>query len=199
MSDSARARSTDTSPLDHAPEVVPEAGWTPVEPPNLEGGRGSFVSGEPAEGRLRVCYFRKPEDQRLVGRAWFGSGAEGPPAHAHGGAIAAVLDEAMGSAAWLAGYPVVAAHIEVDFRRMLPLGTDALLEAWVERVEGRKVFARGRLSDESGGLFSGASGLFVVLDPERFGEHLGPVAEALGMEPEELLARMRAAVSGTGP
>lgn len=179
------------------PEVVPEPGWTPVEPPNLEGGRGSFVSGEPAEGRLRVCYFRRPEDERLVGRAWFGSGAEGPPAHAHGGAIAAVLDEAMGSTAWLAGYPVVAAHIEVDFRRMLPLGTDARLEAWIERVDGRKVSVRGRLAGEDGRVFAESGGLFVVLDPERLGKHLGPVAQALGIEPDELLTRMRAVVSGS--
>lgn len=177
------------------PQVVPEPGWTPVEPPNLEGGRGSFVSGEPAEGRLRVSYFRRPQDDHLVGRAWFGSGAEGPPRHAHGGAMAAVLDEAMGSCAWLAGYPVVAAHIEADFRRMLPLGTDARLEAWVERVEGRKVFVRARLTGEEGALFAGSTGLFVILQPERLGEHLGAVAEALGMDPEELLARMRAAVA----
>ena len=181
----------------HPPKVVPRPGWTPVEPPNLEGGRGSFVSGEPAEGRLRVCYFRCSEDDRLVGRAWFGSGAEGPPGHAHGGAVAAVLDEAMGSTAWLAGYPVVAAHIEVDFRRMLPLGTDAHLEAWIEGVDGRKVSVRGRLAGEDEVPFAESAGLFVVLDPERLGEHLGPVAEALGLEPEELLARMRAAVSGS--
>jgi len=195
MSDSPTT--PDATARDRPPEVVPEDGWTPVEPPNLEGGRGSFVSGEPAEGRLRVCYFRRPEDERLVGRAWFGSGAEGPPAHAHGGAIAAVLDEAMGSAGWLAGYPVVAAHIEVDFRRMLPLGTDAFVEAWVESVDGRKVRVRGRLSGEDRELFSSASGLFVILDPERLGPHLGPVAEALGIEPEELLSRMRSAVSGS--
>lgn len=177
------------------PEVVPEPGWVPVEPPNLEGGRGSFVSGEPAEGRLRVCYFRRPEDDHLVGRAWFGAGAEGPPGHAHGGAMAAVLDEAMGSCGWLAGYPVVAAHIEADFRRMLPLGTDARLEAWVERVEGRKVFIQGRLADEEGELFASSHGMFLVLRPERLGEHLGSIAAALGIEPEELLARMRSAVS----
>lgn len=201
----------DSTARDQPPEVTAEPGWIPVEPPNLESGRGSFVSGEPAEGRLRVRYFRRQEDQRLVGRAWFGSGAEGPPGHAHGGATAAVMDEAMGSSAWLAGYPVVAAHIEVDFRALLPLGTDAYLEAWVDRVEGRKVFVRSRLAagpkkgdveqqegkTSSPELYAESRGLFVILDPERFGKHLGPVAEALGMEPAELLARMRAAVTGS--
>lgn len=186
-----------SEPEDRPPQVVPDPGWIPVEPPNLEGGRGSFVSGEPAEGRLRVSYFRRPEDDRLVGRAWFGAGAEGPPGHAHGGAMAAVLDEAMGSCGWLAGYPVVAAHIEADFKRMLPLGTDARLEAWVERIEGRKVFIQGLLADEEGDLFASSRGVFVILRPERLGKHLVAVAEALGLEPEALRARMQAAVPGS--
>lgn len=197
--DDTRTPNDACSSKDHAgarpPEIVPREDWSPVEPPNLEGGRGSFVSGEPGGGRLRVAYFRQPEREGLVGRAWFGPGAEGPPGHAHGGSIGAVLDEAMGSSAWLDGYPVVAAHLEVDFRRMLPLGTDALLEARVDRVAGRKVHCKGRLTDEEGRPFAEGSGLFIVLDPDHLREHLGPVAEALGLEPEELLERMRAAVT----
>ena len=36
---------------------------------------------------------------------------QGPPGHADGGSLAAVLDEAMGAAVWLAGHSVVAAHL----------------------------------------------------------------------------------------
>ncbi|HXO18924.1 MAG TPA: PaaI family thioesterase [Thermoanaerobaculia bacterium] len=162
-----------------APEVIPEPGWTPVEPPRLEGGRGSFVSGNPEGDRLRVRYFRRDDPRPLVGRAWFGPGAAGPPGHAHGGSMAAVLDEAMGAAAWMAGHVVVAVQLDTSFRRMLPLGTDTLLEAWVERVEGRKVWTRGRLLDERGAPFAEAQALFVTLDPERFGPLLEKVAFAL--------------------
>ena len=82
--------------------------------------------------------------------------------------MAAVLDEAMGAAAWMAGHRVVAVRLTSDFRRMLPLGTDAYFEAWVERVDGRKVYARGRLTDEIGEPFAEADALFLELDPERF-------------------------------
>ena len=143
------------------PEVVPEPGWTPLEPPRLEGGRGSFVSGDPTGERLRVRYFRRPEDRRLVGKAWFGPGAEGPPGHAHGGSIAAVLDEAMGAAAWTAGHIVVAVRLDTSFQRMLPLGTDATLEAWVDRVEGIKAFARGHILDDEGPTVE-AEGIFIA-------------------------------------
>src|SRR5204863_9937733 len=132
-----------------------------------EAGRGSFVSGDPGGERLRVAYFRRQGDGRLVGRAWFGPGAAGPPGHAHGGSIAAVLDEAMGAAAWMAGHIAVAGHLATDFRAMLPLGTDATFEAWVERREGRKVWTAGTLGGAGGTLYAQASALFIRLDPER--------------------------------
>jgi acyl-coenzyme A thioesterase PaaI-like protein len=169
------------------PEVVAEPGWIPIEPPRLEGGRGSFVSGNPEGDRLRVRYFRRPGDRRLVGRAWFGPGAEGPPGHAHGGSIAAVLDEAMGAAAWTEGHIVVAVRLDTSFKRMLPLGTDATLEASVDRVDGRKVWTSGRLLDGRGESFASAEALFVKLDPVRFGPLLEKVAASLGIEVKKLL------------
>jgi acyl-coenzyme A thioesterase PaaI-like protein len=93
--------------------------------------------------------------------------------------MAAVLDEAMGAAAWTAGHKVVAVQLDTSFRRMLPLGTDTLLEAWVERVDGRKVWAAGRLVSDSGEVFAEAKALFVTLDAERFREMLEK-AEAAG-------------------
>lgn len=173
-----------------APEIVPEAGWVPVKPFRLEGGRGSFVSGEPEGDRLRVRYFRRASDGRLVGRAWFGPGAQGPPGHAHGGSIAAVLDEAMGAAAWLEGHLVVAVQLDTSFRTLLPLGTDTYLEAWVEGVDGRKVRAHARLHALDNATFAEANGLFLEIDPERFRPMLEKAAADRGVSVEELLARL---------
>jgi acyl-coenzyme A thioesterase PaaI-like protein len=174
------------------PEVVAEPGWTPVDPLRLEGGPRSFVSGEPHGGRLRVRYFRRDSDGRLVGRAWFGPGAQGPPGHAHGGSMAAVLDEAMGAAAWMEGHLVVAVRLSTNFQRMLPLGTDALLEAWVERVEGRKVWTVGRLLAPGGEFFADADALFLKLDPDRFRPLIEKAAKALGVTVDELLRTLPA-------
>jgi acyl-coenzyme A thioesterase PaaI-like protein len=174
------------------PEVVPEAGWTPIDPFRLEGGAGSFVTGDAqGQSRLRVRYFLRSGDGRLVGRAWFGPGAQGPPGHAHGGAIAAVLDEAMGAAAWVAGHIAVAARLDTNFQRMVPLGTDATLEAWVEREEGRKIWTAGRLLDGDGEPFAAAGGLFIELSPERFRPLLEQAAASLGVDPEQLLTAAR--------
>ena len=151
------------------PTLEPLDGWarfTTVVDPSL---MPSFVSGEPNGQRLRVRYFRRVDDSALVGKAWFGPGTEGPPRHAHGGSIAALLDEAMGFAAWSAGHAVLAARVSIDFRDMLPIGTEALFEASVESVNGRKVVTRSRLYGPRDVDFATAEGLFLMLDAEKLG------------------------------
>ena len=91
-----RRTTSESGILELPPEVMAELGWKPFVPLALEGGQRSFVSGKPQSGLLRVHYFERQGDDAIVGRAWFGPGAAGPPGHAHGGSIAAVLDEAMG-------------------------------------------------------------------------------------------------------
>lgn len=167
-----------------------EEGWVPIGPLGPVGTGRSFVSGEPNGDRLRVRYFRRVRDGALVAKIWFGPDAEGPPGHAHGGSMAAVLDEAMGAAAWMAGHHVLAASLTTEFRRMLPLGTVALLEAWVDRVDGRKVKTRGRLFGRGGELHAEGEGLFIVLEPERFGSLVERAAQAI--------ARASGKPSGTG-
>jgi len=148
------------------PPLDVDPGWVPLWPfPALSEGK-SFVSGHQAAGRMRVAYFRKPDDDRLLARAWFGPGAEGPPSHAHGGAIAAVLDEAMGGVCWMNGHAVLAARLTITYLRPVPLGTDATVDAWIDLIEGRKVSTRGRLLDRDGSPFAEADGLFVVIKPD---------------------------------
>src|SRR5512137_2998051 len=115
-----------------------EAGWMPFDAPSLVGESLRFVSGDPEGNRFRVRYFRD-EEKHLHARIWFGPETEGPPGHAHGGAVAAVMDEALGLAAWAAGYPIVVGNLNVSFRNMLPLQNE------VVSIEGRKIMVHGRL------------------------------------------------------
>lgn len=118
--------------------------WTPFDAPSLVGESLRFVSGNPEGDRFRVRYYRD-SDQHLHARIWFGPETEGPPGHAHGGSIAAVMDEALGLAAWAAGYPIVVGNLNVSFRNLLPLKTVVTLESQVVSSEGRKVMVHGRL------------------------------------------------------
>jgi acyl-coenzyme A thioesterase PaaI-like protein len=147
-----------------------EPGWISADPLAALGSIRTFVSGDPTGDRIRVKYFERERDGALVGKVWFGPGAEGPPGHAHGGSIAAVLDEAMGAAAWMIGHSVVIARLAVIFRRALPLGTDATVEARITRKRGRKIWICGHLLAADGIAFAESRGLFITLHMGRFTE-----------------------------
>ena len=144
-----------------APNATPEPGWEPVVPfPSAE---GTFL----ADGdRVRLAYFRKPGEPILYAKAWFGKNTMGPPQHVHGGAIAATLDEAMGAACYMNGLQTVAATITISFVAMLPIETETIVEAAIDRIEGRKIHLRSTLTDGSGKVVAQGGGLFIVLREE---------------------------------
>lgn len=144
-----------------APIAIAEPGWEPCVPfPSPE---GTFL----ADGdRVRLAYFRKPGEPTLYAKAWFGSKTMGPPGHVHGGAMAATLDEAMGAAAWMNDHRCVAAAIKVNFVAMLPVETETVVEAHIDRVEGRKIHLRSSLTDPNGKIVAEGTGLFIVLREE---------------------------------
>lgn len=135
-----------TQPDEQQPaiDLSGEADWTAFDAPALVGESLRFVSGNPEGDRFRISYFRDPA-QHLHARIWFGPETGGPPGHAHGGAIAAVMDEALGLAAWAAGYPIVVGNLNVSFRNLLPLEKVVTLESEVVSAEGRKIMVHGRL------------------------------------------------------
>jgi len=128
------------------------------------------------------CFICGPDNPTGMGLDWFategrvhsvfrfGESQQGPRNHAHGGAAAAVLDEAMGAAVWRAGHPVLAANLHVDFRRPVPLGVEVAVEAWVKKVRGRKAYAVARLTlPGSDRALVEAKGLFIAV-PEFFAD-----------------------------
>lgn len=144
-----------------APVARPEPGWEPVTPfPSPE---DTFLH----EGdRVRIAYFRKPNEPGLYAKAYFGVKTMGPPGHVHGGAMAAALDEAMGAVCWMNDHRVVAATITVKFLAMLKIETETILEAAIDRVEGRKVYTRAALISPEGQRVTESEGLFIILKDE---------------------------------
>lgn len=70
---------------------------------------------------------------------------QGPPGFVHGGWIAALLDQALGSAAAISATPGLTANLSVDYRRPTPLFTPLEITARVTRTERRKVFVSGEI------------------------------------------------------
>ena len=144
------------------PVLAGEADWIPFDAPALVGRSLRFVSGDPHGQRFRIAYFRD-SDQSLVARVWFGPETEGPPEHAHGGSMAAVLDEVLGLAAWAAGHAIVVANLNVNFRCLLPILQVVQVDTEVVSVAGRKVLVSGKIWDGREKIYAEAECLCIEI------------------------------------
>jgi acyl-coenzyme A thioesterase PaaI-like protein len=109
----------------------------------------------------------RAEGDRVHGTVTFGSAYEGPPGCVHGGFVAAAFDEVLGFAQSLTGSPGMTGTLIVRYRKPTPLHTELRFQAWIDRVEGRKIFAAGEL--RAGELLTAeAEGVFVSVGRERF-------------------------------
>ncbi len=57
--------------------------------------------------------------------------------------------------------------LSIRYRKPTPLLTELVFEAWVDRVDGRKIFTVGKLSAD-GSVTAEAQGLFIAVGHERF-------------------------------
>ena len=111
-------------------------------------------------------------DDKVLGRARFGSAYEGPPGAVHGGYVAAAFDELLGMAQSLGGKPGMTGTLTVRYRRPHPLHREIRFEAELVRVEGRKIFTTGR-SYADGELRAAAQGIFIPVDFSKIAELMG--------------------------
>lgn len=120
-----------------------------------------------------ACFVCGPENPRSIGLTWFEAegeifaeftfdeGQQGPPAHLHGGASAAVLDEAMGAAVWTAGLRVVAVNLEINYKQPVPLGQRVTIRARVQERQERKVLTTSELRLADGSVAVTGRGIYV--------------------------------------
>ena len=87
---------------------------------------------------------------------------QGPPGNAHGGASAAILDEAMGLVVWAAGFRVAAVNIEINYHKPLPLHQPLSFEARVTQKAGRKIFSSAEIKLPDGTIAVSGRGIYVV-------------------------------------
>lgn len=99
---------------------------------------------------------------------------QGAPGLAHGGLLACAFDEALGSAVGnLLRKPAVTASLETDFRRPVPVGSSLHIDAQLDGVSDRKIYANavGHLDATDGPVAVSARALFVVVEFEHFTNH----------------------------
>jgi len=96
----------------------------------------------------------------VEGRFFVKQDHQGPPGFAHGGVIAAALDEAMALLLHGQGTYALTGRLEIELRAPAPVGSFVELEADVESAEGRRLTLTAKASGEDGAL-AAARGTFV--------------------------------------
>lgn len=107
------------------------------------------------------------DGERIVGNVRFDRRHEGSPGFAHGGAVATVLDDALGTVLVLVRRPGVTANLTIDFRAPAFLERDLVLEAWCEHLDGRKIRLAGVLRDGEQTIAE-AKALFIEVPLDHF-------------------------------
>ncbi len=85
------------------------------------------------------------EEERAFATVTCGWAYEGPPGHVHGGFVAAIFDQFMGMAQIIGKQPGMTGTLKVRYMRPTPLNVELRLEAWLERVEGRKTVIKAEM------------------------------------------------------
>lgn len=121
----------------------------------------------PVAPPVDVWAVRNEEGNReLRGRVVYRYPYEGPPTCVHGGVIAELFDEVLGSMTIVNGTPGMTGTLTVRYRRPTPLLAPLDIEARITSVEGRKIFAWGGIRHE-GELTAEAEGVFIAVWPRK--------------------------------
>lgn len=102
------------------------------------------------------------EDNSIFVKVVFDESKEGGKGILHGGAIAAVLDEAMGTAAFEAASAGYTATMSYSYASHIPLYEEVTIRAWVAKVEGKKIHTECEAVLADGTVAVTGNGLFIA-------------------------------------
>ncbi len=106
-----------------------------------------------------------PVEFRLEGREIhaehvFDAPYNGPPTAVHGGAIALVFDELLGTLGAMTGVGGFTGTLTIRYRSLTPIGRPIRMRSWIDRRDGRKTFIAGSMHHGET-LCAEAEGVFI--------------------------------------
>jgi acyl-coenzyme A thioesterase PaaI-like protein len=104
-------------------------------------------------------------------RVTLGEAFEGAPGRAHGGVVAALLDEVMGLMNVIHGAMAFTAQLDITYHAPTPVGEPIVARAWLVRRDERKHFVEATLHADDL-LVASAKALFIAMDRSTFLEQL---------------------------
>jgi uncharacterized protein (TIGR00369 family) len=121
-----------------------------------------FVCGHDNPHSIGLTWYVDDDDGIMTSEFTLNEAQQGPPGHAHGGASAAILDEAMGLVVWAAGHKVAAVNLEINYHKPLPLNQPLTLEARITQMDERKIFSTGEIKLADSTVAVSGRGIYVV-------------------------------------
>ena len=100
-----------------------------------------------------------------------GKAFEGAPGRAHGGIVAALIDETMGLVLAISEVLAFTAQLDITYVAPTPINTPIVAKAWLDKQDGRKLSIAATVT--AGDVeIARATALFISVDPEKFLKHL---------------------------
>lgn len=120
----------------------------------------TFVSGSQNDYGMKLS--PRLENSKIIANYKFESRFQGGPGLVHGGILSAALDDIMGYACVIHDRSCVTAKLEINYITPVPVEKEFLLQAWVSKVDGKKLYLESAISSEDNIHIEG-SGLFIDL------------------------------------
>lgn len=108
------------------------------------------------------------DGDRVRARHRFDARHIGAPGVAHGGAVAAVLDDLCGFVLYVIGQIAVTRNLSVNYHAPARLEVPYDLAGWLTHREGRKIFIQAEGRDPDGRLAFSADAVFLAVDTAHF-------------------------------
>lgn len=100
------------------------------------------------------------EGDRVKGSAYVPLPFQGPPMRVHGGIVAAMFDVLLAQTQAIGKVMGYTASLDISYKSATPLETELELEAWIEKIDGRKMFNAGEIR-ANGKVCATAKGLWI--------------------------------------
>jgi uncharacterized protein (TIGR00369 family) len=125
-----------------------------------------FGCGKDNPEGMRLKFHHDKDSDRFVAHFRLARRFTGPPRHAHGGVIAAILDEAMSKPSKPQGIMAPTIELTVTYLRPVPLGQKLTAIGWEIRKKGRQHLRAAEIRNEAGELLSAGKGTFLEIHAE---------------------------------
>lgn len=124
----------------------------------------SFVAGNWMNG-FGVSFIL--QEDTCLAQYIFKGHQQGPDKIAHGGAVAALIDEAMTAVVYKLGYgPAFTVNLNISYRAPIYVGEQVNILGKLLEIDGRKIYLRTQIHLPDGTLATEADGLFIQLPEE---------------------------------